>query len=178
MRKLIEYTLISADGVFDDPEAWQGTSYRDEDYLRDGLGLLLSCDTLLMGRGTYESCASIWPKRSDPWAKRLNVIQKFVFSSKMETADWVNSTIIRGDVVEEVTKLKNQNGSNLLIWGHGLLAETLLKEHLLDVLDLAIHPVIVGHGKLFFRKGENTKLKLVATKSFSQIVRHTYVPEY
>jgi dihydrofolate reductase len=65
------------------------------------------------------------------WADRLNGIQKYVFSSKLEKADWSNSTIVRGDVVAEVTKLEQQEGANLLIYGHGLLAQTLLKERLL-----------------------------------------------
>jgi dihydrofolate reductase len=103
---------------------------------------------------------------------------KYVFSSTLEKADWNNSTIVHGDVVAEVTKLKQQEGRDLLIWGHGLLAETLLKQHLLDVLDLSIHPLVVGRGRLFFREGENAKLKLLATKSFSKIVKLTYEPQY
>ena len=76
-------------------------------------------------------------------------------------------------------KLKQQEGRDLLIYGHGLLAETLLKHHLLDVLDLSIHPLVVGQGKQFFREGENAKLRLVAAKSFSKgIVKLTYEPQY
>ena len=93
---------------------------------------------------------------------------KYVFSSTLAEADWNNSTIVRGDVVAEVTKLKQQEGGNLLILGHGLLGETLLKHHLLDVLDISIHPLVVGHGKLFFRESENAKLRLVATKLFER----------
>jgi dihydrofolate reductase len=177
MRKLIEYTLVSADGVFENPQDW-AMGFRDDAYMRDGLGLLLACDGMLMGRNTYEASAKIWPGRTDPWAVRLNAIRKYVFSSKLERADWNNSTIVRGDVVAEVAKLKEQEGGDLLTWGHGLLAETLLKEHLLDVLDLSIHPVVVGSGRLFFRAGENAKLRLVATKSFSKIVKLTYEPRY
>jgi dihydrofolate reductase len=92
--------------------------------------------------------------------------------------NWNNSTIVRGDVVAEVSKLKQQEGGSLLIWGHGLLAETLLKHQMLDVLDLSIHPVVAGHGKLFFREGDNANLKRVATKSFSKIVKLTYEPQY
>ncbi len=178
MRKLIEYTLVSADGVFENPQGWGAMSFRDDAYLRDGLGLLLACDAMLMGRHTYESSAKIWPSRTDPWAVRLNAMQKYVFSSTLKKAEWNNSSVVRGDVVAEVTKLKQQEGGSLLIWGHGLLAETLLKQHLLDVLDLSIHPVVAGRGKLFFREGESAKLKLVATKSFSRIVKLTYEPQY
>jgi dihydrofolate reductase len=77
-----------------------------------------------------------------------------------------------------VTKLKRQNGGDLLILGHGLLGETLLKHRLLDVLDLGIHPVVVGHGKPFFREGQTVQLKLAATKSFAKIVKLTYETQY
>ncbi len=179
MRKIIEYTLVSVDGVF----AGAGNSgffeYRDEAYLRDGLGQLLSCDAMLMGRTTYEGFAKIWPGRSHPWAERINAIPKYVFSSTLEKAEWTNSTLVRGDVVAEVARLKQQEGRDLLIYGHGLLAETVLKHHLLDVLDLSIHPLILGQGKQFFRQDETARLKLVTTKSFSKgIVKLTYEPQY
>jgi dihydrofolate reductase len=178
MRKIIEYTLVSVDGVFAGPGIAEFMSYRDDAYIRDGLGQLLACDAMLMGRTTYESFAKVWPGRTHPWADRLNAIQKYVFSSKLERADWNNSTIIRGDVAAEVTRLKQQGGANLLVYGHGLLGETLLKERLLDVLDISIHPIFVGSGKMLFREGEHAKLKLVATKSFSNIVKLTYEPQY
>ena len=76
MRKIIEYTLVSIDGVFEDPARLGFMGYRDDAYLRDGLGILLACDAMLMGRNTYESFAKIWPSRSDPWAARLNAMQK------------------------------------------------------------------------------------------------------
>src|SRR5262245_24926601 len=149
--------------------------------MRDGLGQLLSCDAMLMGRTTYESFAKIWPGRGSahPWAERINAMPKYVFSSQLETAEWNNSTIVRGDVVAEVTRLKQQEGRDLLIWGHGLLGETLLKHHLLDVLDLTIHPLMVGQGKLLFREEASAKLRLMAAKSFSKgIVKLTYEPQY
>ena len=78
-----------------------------------------------------------------------------------------------------MTRLKQQEGRDLLIYGHGLLAETLLKHHLLDVLDLSIHPLVVGQGKQFFREDEKATLRLVAAKSFSKgIVKLTYEPQY
>jgi len=179
MRKIIEYTLVSIDGVFEERYLSGFFEYRDEAYMRDGLGQLLACVAMLMGRTTYESFARIWPGRNHPWADRINAMQKYVFSSKLEKAEWNNSTIVRGDVVAEVTNLKRQKGKDLLVYGHGLLGETLLKQHSLDVLDLSIYPLVVGCGKQFFRDGENGKLRLVATKSFSKgIVKLTYEPQY
>lgn len=175
MRKIIESTLISVDGVFAETDFSKFFAFQDETYLRDGLGLLLSGDAILMGRTTYQSWTKIWPGSPHPWAERLNAIPKYVFSSTLETAAWNNSTLVRGDVVAEVSRLKQQEGGNLLIFGHGLLGETLLKHHLLDVLDLEVHPLVLGHGRQFLRQDLNATLKFVAAKSFSTgIVRLTY----
>jgi dihydrofolate reductase len=178
MRKLIEYTLVSADGVFENPQSWGALSFRDEAYVRDGLGLLTACDAMLMGRHMYQISEKIWPARNDPWARRLNEMKKYVFSSLLEKAAWSNCTIIRDDAPSEVAKLKQQAGPDLLIWGHTLLAETLLMHRLIDVIDLSIHPVIAGQGKMFWREGQGAELKLVATKSFSKIVKLSYEVQY
>ena len=97
------------------------------------------------------------------------------FGTKLGTpkpADWT------GDAITEIKKLKETEGPNLLIWGHTRLAEALLQQHLIDVIDLSIHPIIVGHGKQFFREGQAVKLRLTATKCFSKIVKLTYEPQY
>lgn len=179
MRKVIEYCLVSADGiVLDDPFPFE--EYLDETYLRDRLGLFAACEAMLWGRTTYERFASRWTAGDmvRPYAARLNAIPKYVFSSKLETAGWGNATLVRGDVATEVSRLKHQDGGDLLVLGHGLLGETLLKEGLLDVLELAIYPVVAGHGKPFLREGQATKLKLTATRSYSKIVKLTYEPQY
>ena len=178
MRKIIEYTLLAADGVFEDPARLGFMQYRDDAYLRDGLGLLLACDAMLMGRNSYESSAKVWPSRTDPWARRLNAMKKYVFSSTLQEVSWSNAVLVRGDVAAEVAKMKHEQGGDLLLWGHGLLSENLLQHRLIDVLDLSIHPLVIGRGKGFFREGQTAKLRLVATKSFSQIVKLTYEPQY
>ena len=179
MRKVIEYTLVSADGVFDDPDpvAMGFREYQDEAYLRDGLGLLTACEAILFGRRTYEAFARLYdsPTPWKPvWADRLNAIPKYVFSSTLEEAGWSNSTLVRGDPVAEVTRLKQQDGGDLLILGHGQLGETLLREHLIDVIDLTIYPLLVGRGKQFFREGQDAGLRLAGAKTFSKIVKLTY----
>lgn len=179
MRRIIEYTLVSADGVIGDLQNWGISNFQDDAYLQDGLGQLLACDAMLMGRGAYEIFANIYPSRTGhPWAARVNAMQKYVFSSTLDKASWENSTIVRGDVTAEVAQLKQHDGRDLLIWGHGLLAETLLKQHLLDVLDISIYPIVTGRGKPFLREGQNANLKLVTTKTFSKgIVKLTYEPQ-
>lgn len=176
MRKVIEYVLVSADGVFEDPVAMGVGEYQDEAYLRDGLGLLTACDAILFGRRTYEAFAELYGGRDHKpmWADRLTTIPKYVFSSTLERGDWGNPTIVRGDVVAEVTRLKQQDGGNLLIMGHGLLGETLLRERLIDAIDLTIYPLLAGGGKQFFREGQDANLKLMAVKTFSKIVKLTY----
>jgi dihydrofolate reductase len=100
-----------------------------------------------------------------------------VFSSTLQRAEWKNATIIGGDVAAEAAKLKNQDGRNLVMYGHGPLGQTLLEHRLLDELRLFIHPIIVGHGKLLFRDGEQTKLKVETTRTHkSGVVAVSYVP--
>jgi dihydrofolate reductase len=101
MRKVIEYPLLSADGVFEDPARLGFMQYRDGAYLRDGLGFLSACDAMLMGRNTYESLANIWPSRSDPWACRLNAMKKYMFSSTLKEVTWSNAALVRGDAAAE-----------------------------------------------------------------------------
>lgn len=171
MRKIIESTLVSLDGVISDPQVWANdyiqklrASRFDSKAQAEALERLLASDAVLMGRGTYEAFAGAWPTQTGEYADRLNGIRKYVFSSTLERADWHNSTIIRGDVAAEVGKLKQQDGRDLVTYGHGRLGRTLLEHRLLDEFQIAIHPVLVGSGTLFFREGEKAILKLVATK--------------
>jgi dihydrofolate reductase len=178
MGRLIEYTLVSADGVFEDPTG-VAAEYGDEAYLRDGLGLLAASDAVLFGRRSYEAFAKLYsPGRARHWADRLNAIPKYVLSSTLEKADWSNSTVVRGDAIAEVTRLKQQHSGNLVILGHGILAETLLRAQLIDAIDLTIYPALLGRGKQFFRTGQHVRLRLVAAKTFSKIVKLTYEPQY
>jgi dihydrofolate reductase len=178
VRKLIQYCLVTLDGVFEDPVAWGYREYNEDAHFRDGLGQVLACDAMLWGRRNYEISKPIFGARTDAWAARINAMKKYVFSSTLQTVDWDNTTIIRGDAGNEVAKLKEQEGGDLLIYGHTLLAEALWKHNLIDVLDIAVHPVIAGRGKTFFREGLNAKLKLIAAKSYSKgRVKLTYEPQ-
>jgi dihydrofolate reductase len=104
-------------------------------------------------------------------------MSKYVFSSTLKKADWSNSSILEGDVAAEVAKLKAQVGKDLVIYGHGLLGQTLLKHQLLDELKLWIHPCFVGRGKLLFREGEKANLKLVAQKTLATgVIVASYQP--
>lgn len=175
MGRIIEYTLVSVDGTHSDPAGLGFMRFRDEAYLRDGLGVLCACEAMIMGRGVYEEMAKTWQSRPDhPWAHRLNTMPKHVFSSTLKTTEWDNSTVIGGDVVAEAVTLKEATSGDLLIWGHTRLAETLMRQRLVDLIDLSIHPLLVGHGGLLLRDGLEVPLRLVSAKVFSQIVKLTY----
>src|SRR5262249_36050223 len=152
-RKIVESTLLSLDGVFGDPHVW-ATEYFDQEAEAYALALLASAEAMLMGRRTYEFFAAAFPHQTGAYGSRINSIPKYVFSNTLMKADWRNSTIIRGDVVTETAKLKRQDGGDVVIYGHGLLGQTLLEGGLLDELKLWIHPVLVGRGQLLFRQCE------------------------
>jgi dihydrofolate reductase len=176
MGKIIEYALVSVDGVHHDPVGQGFMRFRDEAYLRDGLGILRASEAMIMGRGFYDGSAKLWSSQGGhPWAQRLNAMRKYVFSSTLTTAEWDNTVVIRGEAVTEAAKLKEQTVGDLLIWGQTQLAETLLRHGLVDLIDLSIHPLMVGGGGgLLYREGLSASLELVSAKSFSQIVKLTF----
>jgi dihydrofolate reductase len=176
MRKIIESTLVSLDGVIGDPHLW-AMDYFDSEAERYALELLSTSDAMLMGRRTYEFFAVAFPHQTGEYGKRVNEIRKYVFSSSLKKTHWSNSSIVKGDVVTEVAKLKSQAGKDLVIYGHSLLAQTLLTHHLLDELKLWIHPCFVGHGKLLFHEVEKTNLKLIAETTLATgVIVATYQP--
>jgi dihydrofolate reductase len=166
VRKIIESTLVSLDGVIGDPHLW-AMDYFDNEAEKFALELLSASDAMLMGRRTYEFFAAAFPHRTGDYGDRINGIRKYVFSSTLPKADWSNSTLVKGDVAVEVARLKQQPGKDLVIYGHGLLGQTLLEQGLLDELKLWIHPLFAGRGKLLFREGERRKLKLIAQKTLA-----------
>jgi dihydrofolate reductase len=167
VRKLIEASFVSLDGVIGDPRAW-ATPYFDPSAQAEALQELNGSDAMLMGRGTYEYFAPAWPALSGAYADRMNEIPKYVFSSTLERADWSNSTIIRDDPVSAVGELKQQDGNDLIMYGHGRLGQALLEHGLIDELRLAIHPLVVGEGQLLHRVGaRQTTLTLVGAKTLS-----------
>lgn len=174
MGQVIEYTLVSADGAFSGDRFGELMTFRDDAYLRDGLGLLAASHAMLYGRRVYESFAQRWPGRDHPWAERLNNIPKYVFSSTIEEAPWGPATIVRTDPVAEVRRLKEETAGDLLIFGHTKLAESLMRAGLIDILDLSVHPVFFGGGGLLMREGLCADLELVSAKAFSKIVKLSF----
>lgn len=179
MRKLIEHSLMTLDGVFEDPGVWGYRDFNEDERFRDGLGEVLSCEAMLFGRKSYEASAVTFGQRTDSWAARITAMKKYVFSTALARADWNNTTIVRDDAITEVKRLKQQEGGDLLIYGHTSLAEALFEERLIDMFQIALYPVILGHGRRFFREGHTAKLRLIATKTYSKGgVKLTYEPQY
>jgi dihydrofolate reductase len=164
MRKIIESTLLSLDGVIGDPHAWAG-KYFDAQAQQSSLEQLLQSDAMLMGKNTYQIFARVWPQWTGPYADRMNGMRKYVFSSTLEHTTWENSVIVRGDVSSEVARLKQQGGQDLVIYGHGPLGRALLRAGLLDEVHFRIHPVIVGEGRLAFAEFERKELELIKAEA-------------
>jgi dihydrofolate reductase len=151
MRKVIESTLVSLDGVIGDPQVW-ANEYFDEEAVATALEQLRLSDAMLMGRNTYEMFAAAWPASTGDYADRMNEITKYVFSTTLEEATWTNATIVRGDAAVAVRELKKQGSGDLVIYGHGPLGQALLDHGLLDELRLWIHPLFVGRGTFLFSR--------------------------
>jgi dihydrofolate reductase len=147
MRKLINSTYITLDGVIQDPQDWPSLGSFSAQGDRMQTDLLLGCDAQLMGRTTYEGFAMVWPSRGgNPYGDHINAMPKYVFSSQVSDPQWGNTTVVDSDPVAFVTDLKRQDGGDIIHYGFGHLAHTLMGAGLLDELRLWVHPFFVGTG--------------------------------
>ncbi len=174
MRKVVAAEYLSLDGVTEDPgnagefehRGWTIPYWNDElaGYQSD---LLFASEALLLGRVTYEEFVASWPLRSgDPFTDRMNSLPKFVASTSLEEPLEWNATLLKGDVADEVAKLKQQPGQDLLIYGSGALVNTLMQRNLIDVYRIMLYPLALGRGTRFFRDGGGkTTLTLSDTKT-------------
>jgi dihydrofolate reductase len=165
MRKIINSTYISIDGVIEGPHLWPSLPKTGDDTgTRIQTDLLAACDAVLMGRRTYDVFAPAWQSRSgDPYSDRINTMQKYVVSSTLKDPDWPNTAVIDGDVVGEIRRLKEQPGQDIVQYGFGQVSFALLEAGLLDELHLWVHPQFVGRGgpgDLLFRECTPTLLTL------------------
>ena len=181
MRTIVAGLFISLDGVFESPDKWHFPYFNDE--MGEAVGAQMAeSDAMLLGRVTYQEFAGYWPHQNgteNDFADVMNNTPKFIVSSTLDRVDdWQNSTLIKGNVAEELTKLKQQPGKNIGITGSGTLVRTLLRDGLLDELRLLVHPIVVGSGKRLFPDGiDQTPLKLVESKTFSTgVLSLTYAP--
>jgi dihydrofolate reductase len=150
-RRLVQSVLVSINGVTGRPLAWAGP-YFGPGMAAQSLTALRSSDAMLMGRGTYDVFSRQWPGTSGEYADHLNAMPKYVFSSTLESADWENTTVVDGDVAEEVAALKRTGGKDLVVYGHGRFGQTLVDAGLVDELTLTVVPVFAT-GDTFHQPG-------------------------
>ena len=177
MRNLVVSEFMSLDGVMDTP-SWTAPYWNDE-IAEFKAAEMATTDALLLGRLTYEGFAEAWPSRTDEESggARMNALAKYVVSTTLHSADWQNSTIIRGNVAAEVAALKAQDGNDILVYGSGQLTRFLLECGLVDQLNLLVYPLTLGSGKRLF--GETpVNSNLTESRTFSSgVVLLQYVPE-
>jgi dihydrofolate reductase len=173
MGRIVVTEFVSVDGVIEDPGGSENFKYggwafefsRGDEGDKFKLDETLDSAALLLGRVTYEGFAAAWPSREGEFADKFNSMPKYVVSSTLENPDWTNSTVIRGDVPEQVKKLKDEIDGNIVVHGSAQLVQTLLDHDLVDELRLMVFPVVLGSGKhLFGETSEKKPLRLVDSK--------------
>jgi dihydrofolate reductase len=176
MRKLVVTEFVSLDGVMEAP-MWTFKYWNDEIANFKGEETNAS-DALLLGRVTYEGFAAAWPESKDEGAPYFNSVRKYVVTTTLDKAEWNNSHIIKGNVVEEILKLKQSAGRDITVHGSGKLVQTLMQHNLVDCYRLLVYPVVLGKGQRLFEAGTTATLKLVKSQAFSSgVVGLVYEPE-
>lgn len=172
MRKVILFNMITLDGFFEGENQTLDWHNVDEEFEAFAIEQLNEADILLFGRTTYELMANYWPSlpvADDPViAHKMNTISKIVFSKSMDKAEWENTRLIKDNIKEEITTLKNQSGKDIYIFGSAELASTLRDMDLIDEYRIMINPVVIGKGKpLFVNMNHRLNLKLHKIKEFN-----------
>jgi dihydrofolate reductase len=176
MGKIVVTTNVSLDGVVQDPDGQEGFALGGWFNQHGGKDLqgwaevetaeALSADALLLGRRSDEWFASRWLSRSGEWAGKLNSMPKYVVSSTLKDARWSNATVIKGDVISEISKLKQQISGEILVYASYQLVHTLIEHDLVDELPLVIFPVVLGAGeRLFGETSDKKPMRLVSVST-------------
>jgi len=171
--RIVVTEFVSLDGVMEDPGGaenfkhggWTFEINRGDEGDKFKLDEALSSEALLLGRVTYQGFAEAWPSREGEFADKFNTMPKYVVSSTLEEAEWKNSTVVTGDVADEVAKLKQEHDGDIVVHGSGRLVQALLEHDLVDELRLMVFPVLLGSGKRLFGETSNKKpLRLVDSR--------------
>ena len=174
MGRIVVTEFVSLDGVVEDPGGAEDFKYggwsfefaRGDEGDRFKLDEALDAEALLLGRVTYEGFAAAWPSRDGEFADKFNTMPKYVVSSTLEDPDWNNSTVLKGDVAEEVSKLKEAQDGDIVVHGSAQLVQTLLERDLVDELRLMVFPIVLGSGKRLFGDTSDKKgLRLADSKT-------------
>ena len=173
MGRIVVTEFVSLDGVMEDPGGsenfgqggWSFKVSRGDEGDKFKLDETFASDALLLGRVTYEGFAEAWPSREGEFADKFNNMPKYIVSSTLDEPEWQNSTVLKGDVVEEVGKLKQEQDGDIVVHGSARLVQTLIEHDLVDELRLMVYPVVLGSGKrLFGDTSDGKPLRLVDSK--------------
>jgi dihydrofolate reductase len=171
--RIVVTEFVSLDGVMEDPGGaesfrhggWSFAFSRGDEGDKFKLDEAFSSEALLLGRVTYEGFAEAWPSREGEFADKFNTMPKYVVSSTLGEPEWNNSTVLRGDVVEEVAKLRQEQEGDIVVHGSARLVQTLVEHDLVDEFRLMVFPVVLGSGKrLFGELSDKKALRLVDSK--------------
>ena len=186
MGRIVVTEFVSLDGVMEDPGGaedfehggWSFEFSRGEEGDKFKLDEAFESDALLLGRVTYEGFAEAWPSREGEFADKFNNMPKYVVSSTLEKPEWNNSTVLEGDVVEEVSNLKQAVDGDIVVHGSARLVQTLIEHDLVDELRLMVFPVVLGGGKRLFGDTSDKKaLRLADSKTVGDgVAILTYEP--
>ncbi len=165
MGRIVVTEFISLDGVIEAPGGgedykhggWTFEIDRGDEGNRFKLDETMSSAALLLGRRTYEGFAAAWPERDGEFAEKFNTMPKYVVSSTLRDPEWSNSTVLSGDVADEITKLKREQDGDIVVHGSRRLVQTLLEHDLVDELRLKVFPVVLGAGKRLFGETSDKK---------------------
>jgi dihydrofolate reductase len=179
MRKITSNFFISLDGAVESPDQWHFPYFNDEMGAAVGAGMARA-DAILMGRVLYDEWSQYWPEHADqPFGDVINAIQKYVVSSSLQEATWQNTELISGDVVQRLTDLKAGEGGDIAMSGSATTVRWLLRQGLLDELNLLVHPIVVGAGfaRLFPADEPRTPLTLLSATTFETgVLNLSYAP--
>jgi len=186
MGRIVVTEFISLDGVIEDPGGSEDFKYggwsfeidRGEEGDKFKLDEALDAEALLLGRKTYEGFAAAWPSRDGEFADKFNNMPKYVVSSTLKDPDWTNSTVLDGDLSEEVSKLRQDVDGDIVVHGSAQLVQALVENGLVDELRLMVFPVVLGAGKrLFGETSDKQRLRLSDSKTVGDGVQIlTYEP--
>jgi dihydrofolate reductase len=174
MGRIVVTEFVSLDGVMEDPGGsenfqhggWSFEIPRGEEGDRFKLDETMSSEALLLGRVTYEGFAAAWPSREGEFADKFNTMPKYVVSSTLEQPSWQNTTVLKGDLAEEVARVRAAHEGDVVVHGSASVAQALLDQDLVDELRLMVFPVVLGSGKRLFGDTSDKKpLRLVDSKT-------------
>jgi dihydrofolate reductase len=174
MGRIVVTEFVSLDGVMEDPGGAEDFKYggwtfeidRGDEGNKFKLDETMETDALLLGRKTYEGFAAAWPSREGEFADKFNSMPKYVVSSTLDNPEWNNTTVLKGDVVEDVRKLKQERDGIVQVPGSKQLVDTLLENDLVDQLNLMVFPVVLGSGKrLFGETSDKKRLQLAESRT-------------